>query len=146
MKKKSFLKSIDFYVIGDHYLNNIIIESINWNQEGLIPVITQQYDSGDVLMLAWINKKILLDTQLGFYVYYWSRSRCKNWQKGEKSGNIQLLKEIYLDCDGDTLLFKVDQYGPSCHSGRISCFYKKILNNATNIVKKSIILPKFLYR
>ncbi|AFQ24106.1 phosphoribosyl-AMP cyclohydrolase [Candidatus Portiera aleyrodidarum] len=146
MKQRILFQSIDFYIVDDNYLNDIVIESINWNQEGLIPVITQQYDSGEVLMLAWINKFILLDTQLGIYVCYWSRSRCKTWLKGEQSGNIQLLKEIYLDCDGDTLLFKVDQYGPSCHSGRISCFYNKLLNNSNNIAKKAIISPKFLYR
>ncbi|CAA3705237.1 phosphoribosyl-AMP cyclohydrolase [Candidatus Portiera aleyrodidarum] len=146
MIKKMFFKSIELSNIGDEYSNNIIIESINWNKEGLIPVITQQYDSGEVLMLAWINKNILIDTKIGYYVSYWSRSRCKKWQKGEKSGKIQLLKEVYLDCDGDTLLFKVDQYGPSCHSGRISCFYTKLLNNNAKIVKKSIISPNLLYR
>ncbi|CAA3704294.1 Phosphoribosyl-AMP cyclohydrolase [Candidatus Portiera aleyrodidarum] len=144
MIKQRFFKLIEFYIFDDKYSNKIVIESIKWNKEGLIPVITQQYDSGEVLMLAWINKNILLDTKLGYYVSYWSRSRCKKWQKGEKSGKIQLLKEIYLDCDGDTLLFKVNQYGPSCHSGCLSCFYNKLLTNA-KIVKNSIISPKFLY-
>ncbi|CEL12316.1 Phosphoribosyl-AMP cyclohydrolase [Candidatus Portiera aleyrodidarum] len=121
------------------------IESLNWNKEGLIPVIAQQFDSGEVLMLAWINQTILLDTKIGGYVCYWSRTRSKKWQKGETSGKIQLLKEVYLDCDGDTLLFKVDQYGPSCHSGRRSCFYTKLTNNKAKIVKKSILSPNLLY-
>lgn len=102
-------------------------EKINFKKlKGLIPVITQDYKTGQVLMLGFMNKTALENTLKGDKVIYWSRTRKKFWMKGETSGNFQLVKEIYLDCDSDTLLIKVKQIGHVCHTGNKTCFYRKI--------------------
>jgi phosphoribosyl-AMP cyclohydrolase len=95
-----------------------------WNEQGLAPVIAQEFGSGDVLMMAWMNRDALLKTmQIGEAVY-WSRSRQKLWHKGEESGHTQTVKGIRLDCDGDTILLVVDQKdGIACHTGEHSCFF-----------------------
>ena len=104
-----------------------IFNDLKLNQQKLIPVIVQDYKSGDILMMAYMNgesvKKTLEDGKACFY----SRSRQKLWLKGETSGNFQVVREVYLDCDNDTILLKVDQTGEgACHTGRWSCFYKKV--------------------
>jgi phosphoribosyl-AMP cyclohydrolase len=104
--------------------------------DGLIPVVVQDYKSGDVLMLAYINKQawdITLDTQ---YATYWSRSRNQLWKKGESSGNLQRIIDIYLDCDRDTVLFKVDQIGgAACHTGYKSCFFTKLGVDGVEVIE-----------
>jgi phosphoribosyl-AMP cyclohydrolase len=97
---------------------------LKYNEQGLIPAIVQQYDTGEVLMLAWMNADALRLTQDSGYTWFWSRSRQELWQKGETSGNTQVVKELLYDCDGDTLLVKVDSAGPACHTGNRSCFYR----------------------
>lgn len=117
-----------------------MIDSINWDKTPLIPVITQDSKNLGVLMLAYVNNEALsLSLQSGV-AHYFSRSKNRIWKKGEESGNIQILKEIYIDCDSDAILFKVDQSGVACHTGNVSCFYKKIdfdgsvdFNKAQNI-------------
>ena len=100
---------------------------INWKKlNGLIPVITQDHKTGKVLMLAFMNKEALKKTLRTKKVTYWSRSRKKLWTKGETSGHFQLVRGIWLDCDNDTLLIKVDQKGNVCHTGHKTCFYQKI--------------------
>lgn len=101
-----------------------LLEAITWNDQGLVPVVTQEIDSGDVLMMAWMNRDALLETlRLGEAVY-WTRSRQKLWHKGEESGHTQKVKEIRLDCDGDTILLLVEQKdGIACHTGEHSCFF-----------------------
>ena len=94
-----------------------------WNEQGLIPVITQDATNGDVLMLAWMNEEALSLTLAEGRAVYWSRSRGQLWRKGETSGHIQKLVAARLDCDGDTLLLKVEQQGAACHTGRRSCFF-----------------------
>jgi len=101
------------------------MESIKFNSEGLIPVIIQQYDTNEVLMLAWMNKESLEETIKTKKTCFWSRSRNKIWKKGETSGNTQLVKDIKFDCDKDTILIKVDSNGPACHTGKNSCFFNK---------------------
>jgi phosphoribosyl-AMP cyclohydrolase len=91
---------------------------------GLIPAIAQQHDSGEVLMMAWMNRAAIAETLATGRVCYWSRSRGRLWRKGETSGQVQRLVELSPDCDGDTLLLKVDQTGVACHTGRRSCFYR----------------------
>jgi phosphoribosyl-AMP cyclohydrolase len=86
----------------------------------------QQYDTGEVLMMAWMNADALRLTLDSGYTWFWSRSRGKLWQKGEISGNTQVVKELLYDCDGDTLLVKVDSTGPACHTGNRSCFYRTL--------------------
>jgi phosphoribosyl-AMP cyclohydrolase len=97
--------------------------SPNWNEQGLIPVVTQDADTGEVLMLAWMNAEALEQTLSNGKVVYWSRSRRNFWRKGATSGNTQQLVEARLDCDGDTLLLRVHQEGGACHTGRPNCFF-----------------------
>jgi len=101
-----------------------LLEAVAWNEQGLVPVIAQEAVSKDVLMMAWMNRDALLATlRLGEAVY-WTRSRQKLWHKGEESGHIQKVKEIRLDCDGDTILLMVEQKdGIACHTGEHSCFF-----------------------
>ena len=102
------------------------LEAVTWNEQGLVPVIAQEVGSGDVLMMAWMNRDALLETlRLGEAVY-WTRSRQRLWHKGEESGHTQKVKEICLDCDGDTILLLVEQKdGIACHTGEHSCFFRK---------------------
>jgi phosphoribosyl-AMP cyclohydrolase len=93
---------------------------------GLVPAVAQQHDSGEVLMMAWMNRTALVETLATGRVCYWSRSRGRLWRKGESSGQSQRLVELCIDCDGDTLLLKVDQTGVACHTGRRSCFYRAL--------------------
>jgi len=103
-----------------------LLEAVAWNEHGLVPVIAQEVGSGDVLMMAWMNRDALMETlRLGEAVY-WTRSRQKLWHKGEESGHTQKVKEIRLDCDGDTILLLVEQKdGIACHTGEHSCFFQK---------------------
>ena len=102
-----------------------LLEAVTWNEQGLVPVIAQEEGSKDVLMMAWMNRDALLETlRLGEAVY-WTRSRQKLWHKGEESGHTQKVKEIRLDCDGDTILLVVEQKdGIACHTGEHSCFFQ----------------------
>jgi phosphoribosyl-AMP cyclohydrolase len=99
---------------------------LQFNKDGLIPAIVQDATSGQVLMLAWMNKESLHLTLEQGETWFWSRSRGELWHKGATSGNTQKVREIYYDCDGDTLLIKVDAAGPACHTGEMSCFFRKI--------------------
>ena len=100
------------------------INNVKFDERGLVPAIAQDYLSGEVLMMAWINKHALQKTLESKNVYYWSRSRGELWLKGATSGHTQTLKEIFLDCDGDTLLLKIEQVGVACHTGERSCFFR----------------------
>ena len=103
-----------------------MIDSINWTKTPLIPVITQDNASLQVLMLAYVNSEALDLSLKSGVAHYFSRSKNRIWKKGEESGNIQILKEVYIDCDNDAILFKVEQNGMACHTGNVSCFYKKL--------------------
>jgi phosphoribosyl-AMP cyclohydrolase len=96
---------------------------------GLVPVIAQERISGKILMLAYANRLALQRTLETGLAHYWSRSRQKLWKKGEESGHVQQVKEVLLDCDGDTLIYSVDQVGPACHTGEMTCFFRKLANN-----------------
>jgi phosphoribosyl-AMP cyclohydrolase len=98
---------------------------VAWNGNGLVPAVAQQHDTGEVLMLAWMNREALAETLATGRVCYWSRSRRRLWRKGETSGHTQRLVEARLDCDGDTILLLVDQTGPACHTGARSCFFRR---------------------
>ncbi|ANK82499.1 MAG: phosphoribosyl-AMP cyclohydrolase [Rhizobiales bacterium NRL2] len=102
------------------------IDEIAFNDDGLVPTIAQQHDSGEVLMMAWMNAASIAETLATGRVCYWSRSRRAFWRKGESSGHVQRLVELRYDCDGDTLLLLVDQTGPACHTDRRSCFYRAV--------------------
>ena len=103
-----------------------VLAALPWNADGLIAAVAQQHDSGEVLMLAWMNRTALEETLRSGQVCYWSRSRRVLWRKGESSGHRQRLVEAFLDCDGDALLLRVEQQGPACHTGRRSCFYHRL--------------------
>ena len=97
---------------------------VRFNDDGLVPVIAQQFDSGEVLMMAWMNKDALNETILTKRMCYFSRSRQQLWRKGETSGHTQKLIDLRIDCDGDTLLARIDQTGAACHTNNRSCFYR----------------------
>jgi len=105
-----------------------LIDGIKFNEAGLVPAIAQDATSGRVLMMAWINEEAVQQTIATGFAHYFSRSRNKQWQKGESSGHVQKVLEMYLDCDGDTLLLKIEQTGPACHTNRESCFFKQQKN------------------
>lgn len=102
------------------------LDAIAFNADGLVPAIAQDHRTGQILMFAWMNRESLALTLETGQVTYWSRSRRALWRKGETSGHIQKLVEAYVDCDGDALLLRVEQVGPACHTGEISCFYRKL--------------------
>lgn len=99
---------------------------INWDANGLVPAVVQDYKTQQVLMLAYVNAEALAKTLETGIAHFWSRRRQKLWMKGETSGNIQRVREIKFDCDGDTVLLLVDPAGPACHTGEVSCFYRSL--------------------
>ncbi|MGC9268716.1 phosphoribosyl-AMP cyclohydrolase [Acidiphilium sp.] len=103
-----------------------MLDVVQFNSAGLIPAIAQQYDTGEVLMMAWMNAEAISETLRTGQVCYYSRSRTALWRKGETSGHTQRLIEMRIDCDGDTLLILVDQTGPACHTGAHNCFFRTI--------------------
>ncbi len=123
-----------------------IIASIKYDTGGLVPAIAQQHDSGEVLMMAWMNIDSLRETLETGRVCYWSRSRQCLWRKGESSGQVQVLKEMQIDCDGDTLLLKVDQTGVACHTGRRSCFFRAVRDGTLIIIAEQLVDPANLYQ
>lgn len=123
-----------------------VLDSLPFNDAGLLPAIAQQHDTGEVLMLAWMNREAIVETLQTGRVCYWSRSRRQFWRKGETSGQIQRLMEMRLDCDGDTLLLLVDQTGPACHTGRRSCFYHAVRGDRLKVIQPVVLDPAQLYR
>jgi len=115
--------------------------------DGLIPAIVQEYDTGEILMLAYMNEEAWEATLKTGEATYFSRSRQELWIKGKTSGNVQLVKEIRIDCDNDTVLLKVDQVGgAACHKGYKSCFYKKVENGSVHITGKPVFDPDEVYK
>ena len=103
------------------------MDDVKWDENGLVPAIAQDAGSGQVLMVAWMDREALTETAKTERAVYWSRSRSRLWRKGEESGHVQNVKEICLDCDGDVVLLKVDQAGGiACHTGRAHCFHRKL--------------------
>ena len=116
------------------------------SESGLLPAIVQEYNSGDVLMLAYINRQSWEMTLATGKAHYWSRSRNKIWLKGESSGHVQIIKEIYVDCDQDTVVFKVEQLGgAACHKGFHSCFYRLVDKDGLKVVGDKIFDPEKIY-
>lgn len=114
---------------------------------GLLPVIAQDDATGDVLMLAYMNEEAYAETLASGRAVYYSRSRGKLWRKGEESGNVQLVKSIYLDCDLDTLLIKVEQIGgAACHEGYKSCFFRQVTPDGLKVIAERVFDPKDVYQ
>lgn len=129
-----FFKALETNPLGHTIAFADAVERLQFDSQGLVPVIAQQYDTGEVLMMAWMNRDALLETLAEQQVCYWSRSRQQLWRKGESSGHTQRLVEMRLDCDGDALLCLVDQKGPACHTNRKNCFYLSVQGEQLAII------------
>jgi phosphoribosyl-AMP cyclohydrolase len=122
------------------------LDEVNWTTDGLVPAIAQEADSGQVLMVAWMNREALELTAAEGYAVYWSRSRRKLWRKGEESGHRQRVLEIRLDCDEDVILLKVEQIGGiACHTGRHHCFFRVLKEGRWETVEAVLKSPKTIY-
>jgi phosphoribosyl-AMP cyclohydrolase len=125
------------------------LDDVRWDRDGLVPAIAQEASTGDVLMLAWMNRDALAETAASGRAVYWSRSRNRLWRKGEESGHVQQVHELRLDCDNDVVLLKVTQLGhePSiaCHTGRHACFFRKLEGDAWRAVEPVLKDPGSIY-
>lgn len=121
------------------------LDAVRFDANGLVPCIAQQHDTGEVLMMAWMNAEALAETLATGRVCYFSRSRGALWRKGETSGQRQRLVDLRLDCDGDTVLALVDQDGVACHTGRRNCFYRAIRGGELAAIAEPLVDPKALY-
>jgi len=122
-----------------------LLDAVRFDENGLVPAIAQQHDTGEVLMLAWMNREAVAETLESGRACYFSRSRGRLWRKGEQSGQIQTIIELQLDCDGDTILLRVDQKGVACHTGRRSCFFRAVRGERIETVADVEIDPAMLY-
>ena len=124
----------------------LAIDSILFDPTGLVPAIAQQHDTGEVLMMAWMNAESVAETLRTGQVCYYSRSRQKLWRKGESSGQTQKLVDFRIDCDGDTVLLQVDQLGVACHTGRRNCFFNAIRDDGVTVIAEVLTDPDELYK
>ncbi len=115
-----------------------LIRSVTFDAAGLVPAIAQRHDTGEVLMMAWMNRDAIRETLETGRVTYWSRSRQALWRKGETSGHIQKLISLRIDCDGDTLLLGVDQIGAACHTNRPNCFFRLVTENGLTVTDEPL--------
>jgi phosphoribosyl-AMP cyclohydrolase len=123
------------------------LDDVKWNDEGLIPAIAQEAETGKILMVAWMNREALAATVASGEATYWSRSRQRLWHKGEESGHVQKVGELRLDCDNDVLLLQVRQEGGiACHTGRHNCFFQKLVDGKWQAVDPVIKDPREIYR
>jgi phosphoribosyl-AMP cyclohydrolase len=123
------------------------LNKINWSEDGLVPAIAQDAATGDILMVAWMNREALKQTAEKMEAVYWSRSRKKLWHKGEESGHTQKVKEIRTDCDEDVILLKVEQVGGiACHTGRHSCFFQRLEKGQWQAVEPVLKDPHEIYK
>jgi phosphoribosyl-AMP cyclohydrolase len=123
------------------------LDEVPWNEHQLVAVVTQDFSSGRILTVAWMNRDALQKTAETNQAVYWSRSRKKLWRKGEESGNTQKVREIRIDCDADAILLKVEQVGGiACHTGRESCFFRKLENGKWVTVDPVLKDPALIYR
>ncbi|NTV14869.1 MAG: phosphoribosyl-AMP cyclohydrolase [Desulfobulbaceae bacterium] len=124
------------------------METLNFAKGGgLLPAIAQDYQTGEVLMMAYINEESWRQTLATGKAHYWSRSRQQLWLKGESSGHVQLIKEILVDCDGDTVVFKVEQLGgAACHKGYSSCFFRKVEDGSLKVTGRLVFDPREVYK
>ena len=122
------------------------VQQIRWNEQGLVPAIAQDWQTGEILMMGWMNHQALELTVAEGRAVYWSRSRRDLWRKGEESGHVQQLRELRIDCDADTVLIKVEQLGGiACHTGRRSCFYRKLEGDGWRVTDDVIKPPGDIY-
>ena len=122
-----------------------LVDAIVFDHQGLVPAVVQQHDTGEVLMLAWMNREAVEQTLANGETHYFSRGRQAQWRKGERSGQTQRVVEIRLDCDGDALLLAVDQTGVACHTGRRSCWFNTVRAGAVEVMMAPEVDPAALY-
>jgi phosphoribosyl-AMP cyclohydrolase len=122
-----------------------LLAALKFDERGLVAAVAQQHDSGEVLMVAWTNRQALEETLRTGEAHYWSRSRNRLWHKGESSGQTQRLIELRVDCDGDTVLLRVDQHGVACHTGRRSCFFRAWREGKLVEIARPEVSPTELY-
>ncbi len=122
-----------------------VLDAIQFDNHGLVPAIAQQHDTGEVLMMAWMNGEAIVETLRRRQAVYWSRSRATLWRKGEKSGQTQALVDLRVDCDGDTILLLVDQSGVACHTGRRTCFFNAVRDARLVVIAEPKVDPTELY-
>lgn len=123
------------------------LDAVRFDRDGLVAAIAQEADTGRVLMLAWMNREALLETAASGRAVYWSRSRARLWRKGEESGHVQKLRAIRLDCDGDAVLLEVEQLGGiACHTGRHSCFFRRLDADQWQVLDPVLREPEEIYR
>ena len=122
-----------------------LIAEVTFDEKGLVPAIAQDAETGQVLMLAYMNEETLRQTIETGVMTYWSRSRQEVWVKGETSGNTQDVRAVHLDCDGDALVFEVDQNGAACHTGYYSCFYRRLENGGLVVEGERVFDPEDVY-
>ena len=122
-----------------------MLDQLKFGEDGLIPAIIQDADNGEVLMVGWMDQEALRRTLSGEKVCFWSRSRKKYWVKGETSGHYQLVKGVYVDCDMDVLLIKVEQVGAACSHGYRSCFFREVTPDGLAVVAEQVFDPKEVY-
>ncbi|PCI44498.1 MAG: phosphoribosyl-AMP cyclohydrolase [Alphaproteobacteria bacterium] len=138
------MKNQTFIRVPEDIIVNALTE-MKFSGQGLIPAIAQQHDSGEILMMAWMNADAVRETLTTGRVCYWSRSRQSLWRKGETSGQIQILRNFRYDCDRDTVLLLVDQKGVACHTGRRTCFFHEITPKGLKIISDVAVDPTHLY-
>ena len=132
---------------ADTLTNAAFLDEVLWDADGLIPTIAQDADSGDILMVAWMNREALALTVREGRAVYWSRSRRKLWYMGEESGHVQTLRDVRLDCDGDVVVLRIDQQGGiACHTGRRSCFFRVLRDGQWQTVEPVLKTPTEIYR
>jgi phosphoribosyl-AMP cyclohydrolase len=124
---------------------NELLSALRFDADGLIPAIAQQHDTGEILMVAWMDRAAIEETLATGRAVYFSRSRARLWRKGETSGQAQRLVEFRIDCDGDTILLLVDQHGVACHTGRRSCFYRAMRDGTLQDIAAPLVSPETLY-
>jgi len=129
----------------DSALIDQVLQNLKFNDDGLVAAIAQQHDTGEVLMLAWMNREAAAETVRTNRACYWSRSRKRLWRKGEESGHVQVVKEMRIDCDGDAILLLVDQTGVACHTGRHNCFFTAVRGDKIQTIAEVEIDPETVY-
>lgn len=142
----ALFKQLERTAQGDSVALRDVLDALQFGDDGLIPAIAQQHDTGEIVMVGYMNRATLEETLTTGRVCYYSRSRSRVWRKGEESGNIQMLRDLRIDCDGDALLLAVDQRGPACHTGQRSCFYLKVDGDRVMVTDSRLQRPEDMYR
>ena len=133
------LKTLESAKRGHSETLGDVLDALNWNDAGLIAAVAQEYETRDVLMLAWMDRTAVERTLNEGYACYYSRSRQTYWRKGESSGHVQRLVSMAFDCDGDAVLLEVEQEGPACHTNRSNCFYLRVEGNQVRVAAQPVV-------